>query len=99
MPLDSEQLSATLAGISKDLPTRRRYVVAFSGGLDSAVLLSAMAQLDDGIPLVALHINHGLHPESSRWAEDAQAFATGMGVTCEVVAVKVTENNLRFSTA
>ena len=91
MPLDSEQLSATLAGISKDLPTRRRYVVAFSGGLDSAVLLSAMTQLDDGIPLVALHINHGLHPESSRWAEDAQAFATGMGVTCEVVAVKVTD--------
>ena len=29
----------------------------------------------------SIYINHGLHPESSRWAEDAQAFATGMGVT------------------
>jgi tRNA(Ile)-lysidine synthase len=40
--------------------------VAFSGGLDSTVLLHAMALLP-GYQLRAAHIDHGLHADSSRW--------------------------------
>ena len=45
--------------------------VAFSGGPDSSALLHALA----GMPaarargLRALHVDHGLHPDSARWAE------------------------------
>ncbi len=87
MSLDRERLAATLADFSAALPDLKRYVVAFSGGLDSAVLLHAVARLGDGIPVVALHIDHGLNPASARWAELAQAFAGTLGADCVSVAV------------
>jgi tRNA(Ile)-lysidine synthase len=51
----------------------KRYVIAFSGGLDSTVLAHALANLkhhDDysGIPVLAVHIDHGLQAESADWA-------------------------------
>ena len=36
------------------------YGVAFSGGLDSSVLLAGLVKLDHR-PVRALHVNHGLH--------------------------------------
>ena len=45
----------------------RRYCVAFSGGLDSTVLLVAMARLAAGEALGglrAIHVHHGLHPDA-----------------------------------
>ncbi|MGI9286149.1 MAG: tRNA lysidine(34) synthetase TilS [Pseudomonadales bacterium] len=45
----------------------RRWVIAFSGGLDSHVLLHTVAQLNDAPPLLALHINHGLHQHANDW--------------------------------
>ena len=50
----------------------QRYVIAFSGGLDSTVLAHALANLkhhDDcvDIPVLAVHIDHGLQAESSDW--------------------------------
>lgn len=52
-----------------------RYRLAFSGGLDSQVLLDLMAalrgadgRLPDGARLDALHVDHGLSPNSTAWA-------------------------------
>jgi tRNA(Ile)-lysidine synthase len=47
------------------------FFVAYSGGLDSTVLLHAMAGLRRRHPLVltALHLDHGLQEESSTWRE------------------------------
>jgi tRNA(Ile)-lysidine synthase len=47
-----------------------RFCVAFSGGLDSSVLLHAMAELarTAGVALRAVHVNHGLQPDAARWA-------------------------------
>ncbi len=72
---------------------QRRYAVAFSGGLDSSVLLTAMsqalgtvaaAQSDSGanaaLPLRALHVDHGLHPDSLHWAEHGRRFAAALRV-------------------
>lgn len=56
--------------------------VAFSGGLDSSVLLAALAKLELGRPVRALHIDHGLHPDSDNWQAHCQEIATGLGVPC-----------------
>ena len=71
-------------------PTRIN--VALSGGLDSSVLLAALARLDFGPPLRALHVDHGLHPDSGKWSAHCAAFATGLGV--EIVAKRVVVDRL-----
>ena len=60
---------------------------AFSGGADStALLLLARAA---GCLATAVHVDHGLRPESAADAERAVALAALVGVGCTVVAVEV----------
>lgn len=51
------------------LPDARRYLVAFSGGADSLVLLHLMQALRPRLTavLAAAHVNHGLHPQADHW--------------------------------
>ena len=50
-------------------PRPRDFIVAFSGGRDSRVLLDALVKLSvqDGIRVTAAHFNHELQPDSERW--------------------------------
>ena len=66
--------------------------VAFSGGLDSCVLLHALCQLRESLdlPLQAVHVDHGLHPESSGWARRAQQTCDRLKIPCTVERVQVT---------
>lgn len=66
-----------LAPVLAAYPQARRWWLAYSGGADSHALLAlchsflANATVDSGsrLPLLsAIHIDHGLHPDSSRWA-------------------------------
>ncbi len=68
-----------------------RYVIAFSGGLDSTVLLHALASLreDLGVPLIAIHIDHGLHEDSGAWSEHCRAIAGELGVDYQSRSVTV----------
>lgn len=68
-------------------PPAGRYVVAYSGGLDSHVLLHALSRL--GIELAAVHVHHGLSPNAELWAEHCQAQCAALGVPCRVVRVEV----------
>ena len=56
-----ERLRSELA----DLPYRRLFV-GFSGGLDSTLLLHVARSV--AATVTALHVDHGLHPDSARWA-------------------------------
>jgi tRNA(Ile)-lysidine synthase len=70
----------------------RHLCVAYSGGVDSTALLIGLCEIRDGLALAglrALHVDHGLHPDSGRWAGWAQAAATGHGLACEVLRVAV----------
>ncbi len=64
-----------------------RIVLALSGGRDSIVLLDVLAGLcgASGLPLVAVHVNHGLHPDAGRWAEFCRARCEALGVPLTVV--------------
>lgn len=57
-----------------------RVLVAYSGGLDSTVLLHALAQRN--VPgLVAVHVHHGLQEAADGWARDCAAFCKSLGVS------------------
>jgi tRNA(Ile)-lysidine synthase len=65
--------------------------VAFSGGPDSTALLHALARLPQARAhgLRALHVDHGLHPDSATWAEHCRHFCAALDVPCEVLRVQV----------
>jgi tRNA(Ile)-lysidine synthase len=66
-----------------------RLVVGFSGGQDSTCLLHALANSHRELELLAVHVDHGLQPDSEAAAQRAYANADAMGVHCEVVRVEV----------
>tara|TARA_R110002049_G_scaffold93308_8_gene230775 strand:- start:1326 stop:2654 length:1329 start_codon:yes stop_codon:yes gene_type:complete len=68
-----------------------RYVLAFSGGLDSTVLLHALAatQTQHAVSLLAVHVDHQLHAESGAWASHCASVAATYGVPFEARQVEV----------
>ena len=67
-------------------------VVALSGGPDSAALLAAAAALGKnfrGLPLRALHIDHGLQAAAAEFRENCQALCDQLGIRLKVIAVEV----------
>ncbi|HEV2287260.1 MAG TPA: tRNA lysidine(34) synthetase TilS, partial [Steroidobacteraceae bacterium] len=82
-------LRRRLAALLPDL-AERELCVAFSGGADSTALLAALAGQSGKLgALRALHVDHGLHPDSAAWAARAVAAARGLGVPCGVLDAKV----------
>ena len=68
----------------------RELCVAFSGGADSTALLAALRELEDRPrALRAVHVDHGLHPDSRSWGARAVEVARGLGVPCEVLEARV----------
>jgi tRNA(Ile)-lysidine synthase len=65
--------------------------VAFSGGLDSTVLLHALARIvgAERGRLRAAHIDHQLHPDSGRWRAHCEAAAKRLGVRFVQAVVQV----------
>jgi len=68
-----------------------RIIVAFSGGLDSTVLLHALAASRDThrTAILAIHINHGLHKDAPDWCNACKAFAQSLGIQFESADVAV----------
>lgn len=69
----------------------RHWLLGYSGGRDSTVLLHALAERArrEGRRLRALHVHHGLHPEADAWAAQCAAFAAQLGVSFEIRRVTV----------
>lgn len=84
-------LATRLAALIPGFP-RVAVCVAYSGGADSTALLAGLAALRTGrrgLRLRAVHVDHGLHPESRRWADSCVAAAARWRVPIEVRAVHV----------
>lgn len=63
-------------------------IVAFSGGLDSTVLLHALARTLDPARLLAVHVDHGLQPAARGWPSHCEAVAHALGTGFECVRVE-----------
>lgn len=87
MNFDADKLLNTLRG----LPAAQRYWVAYSGGLDSSVLLQALAQRRAALggELRALHVNHHLQPQADAWQAHCERVCAQLNVPLECRDVNV----------
>lgn len=63
--------------------------IAFSGGLDSTVLLHLLANAKPLVPLSAVHIHHGLQAAADAWPSHCQSVCDYLGVPLRVMRVQV----------
>lgn len=70
---------------------RRPLLVGLSGGLDSVVLLHALAATAESRQpgLRAIHVDHGLHADAGRWAIHCQRVCVALDVPLTVARVEV----------
>lgn len=69
-------------------PSATAYCVAYSGGMDSTVLLH-LAHAAHLPNLSAIHIHHGLQASADEWAAQCQAQCAAFGVPLQVLRVQV----------
>ncbi|MEJ2529859.1 MAG: tRNA lysidine(34) synthetase TilS [Gammaproteobacteria bacterium] len=74
------------------LPSCERLWVAYSGGMDSHVLLHAVLQVREQLAaqVVALHVNHGLQKQAHSWAERCSAFCSQHEIPITILEVDAT---------
>ncbi len=79
----------SVAAFIETLPQRERFLIAYSGGLDSHVLLHLMASLsrEGGYRIRAAHVNHNIQPQSRSWAEHCREVCRALEVELEALEV------------
>ncbi|MCS2160672.1 tRNA lysidine(34) synthetase TilS [Scandinavium sp. H11S7] len=87
----------SLKSVIDALQPYRHFLVAFSGGLDSTVLLHQLAcwrEQSPDVTLRAIHIHHGLSANADAWVAHCQQVCTGLQVPLEVVRVTLANEGL-----
>lgn len=87
----STQLLAEILTAALSRSHAARVCVAYSGGPDSTALLHALARLPEARArgLHAVHVDHGLHPDSVRWSEHCRSMCDSINVPLRVAQVRV----------
>jgi len=79
-----QRLQSSLADLPRPV-AGLPYVVAYSGGVDSHVLLYACREL--GLHVRAVHIHHGLQKVADHWVKHCQQICDGLDVELDVIYV------------
>ena len=67
-----------------------RFLIAYSGGLDSTALLHALKKLEPELPdieITVFHVDHSLHPESGKWSRQCEANCARLDISCRLLIV------------
>jgi tRNA(Ile)-lysidine synthase len=75
----------------QSLPSGSTLWIAYSGGLDSHVLLHAChrARVGSAVTIKAIHIDHQLHADSARWALHCQQCCHHLQIPLQIEQVQV----------
>jgi len=92
--ISSENLSEKLFS-DLSLDKNSHYYIAYSGGVDSTVLLHLMEQCSQshGFKLTALHVNHKLHQDSDKWEDHCASNCDQLGVELKTTSLQLTTNS------
>ncbi len=73
------------------LPHANIYHLAFSGGLDSTVLLHLLAEIRDLVSgrVQAVHVHHGLHAAADAWSEHCARVCAERGVPLRQLEIQL----------
>lgn len=96
MTLTADKLLERLAELHAGARPKR-YLVAFSGGLDSTVLLHALSIRggEHGVPIVAVHCHHGLQPAADAWVAHCREISASFGVPLVVRQLAIAGDDRR----
>ncbi len=91
MSFVADDVIDTLESLERKAARPDRYVIAFSGGVDSLVLLHALAsrRARHGRKVACLHVDHQLDPASPDWAYFCREVARGLEVDVDILRVDV----------
>ncbi len=70
---------------------QKKYLIAYSGGLDSTALLHLLVTLreqDPTILLTAIHVNHHLSPNAEQWVQHCLQICSQLKVPCIIENVQ-----------
>lgn len=82
-----------LGGALSGVPSDATIAIAYSGGLDSTVLLEAAVRVAGADRCVALHVHHGLSPNADRWLAHCDVSARALGVRFDAEHVRVSRES------
>ena len=91
MSFDRQSLLGKLSMLADLAGRPSRLVIGFSGGLDSTVLLHALATAreEQAPSLLAVYIDHDLHSDSVEWGKHCESVAQRLGVAFLQLDIRV----------
>lgn len=72
----------------------KRWIIGFSGGMDSTVLLHSLVKLkkQHTLPtLSAIHIHHGLQTIADQWPNHCQSICDQLNIPLTIIKVRITQ--------
>ena len=73
----------------RQFPESGCFWVAYSGGVDSHVLLHALSAVRESLPgkLGAVHVDHTLHPDSGNWSDHCRSVCANLMIPFQLLPV------------
>jgi len=97
MSYSPQSLLDSLGAALSELGSGDQCLVGLSGGLDSVVLLHALASLREqshpAMKLRAIHVNHQLQPAAADWELHCQKLCTQLGIECITRRVEIPDSS------
>ncbi|XZR53259.1 MAG: ATP-binding protein [Enterobacteriaceae bacterium] len=83
--------------VIKKIKDKKKYLIAYSGGLDSSALLQILFELNKkyfkNIKLRAIHINHNLNINSNIWVKHCYLFCKKRNIKLIVKNIYIKKNH------
>ena len=77
-----------------------KFCIAFSGGMDSTVLLHVMKNIiDEKSQIRAIHINHNIVDNSKVWTKTCKSICKNFGIDIEIISLEVTHKGYGLEAA